>query len=642
MNNEKILYKKIIPNVEKEYNKKDFSFFYTRLGRNYDELCKKFLSIYGENEKVEESFVELILSLAELYKDRPNELRLLDVKREQDKKWFLDPKWVGTMLYVDRYNKDLKGFLEKVDYLEELGVNYVHLMPLLKMPKGENDGGYAVSDYRAVDEKFGSMKDIENISKLFRKKDMLLELDLVLNHTSHEHEWAKKALEGKKEYQDMYYMYDTREIPDKFEESLPEVFPETAPGNFTYRAEINKWVFTVFNTYQWDLNYTNPKVFIEMCKILLNLANKGIDILRLDAVAFMWKKLGTSSQNLQEAHILLQLFKLCSKIVAPGVLFKAEAIVQPEEIVKYLGNDGVEECEIAYNASYMVYLWDAMATGNKKILENGLEHIPRLPKGTTWINYIRCHDDIGLGYADRDIISAGYSPFDHKQFVISYYTGEYADSHATGDRFMYNPKTKDARITGSTASLLGLEKGINNAQEDIIERAIRKILLMHSGIMSFGGIPLVYYGDELASLNDYSFLSDDTKKNDNRWLNRPVIDWEKANNRKVEGTIENIVFTSIQKMIKIRRSLKEFQGENDFELVKNESDYIFSFLRKLDDSKTLVLMNMSNKTQYISQYIIEKTGFTSKIYDRYTEQDIEIINRKIEIKPYEFLWIGER
>ena len=486
------------------------------------------------------------------------------------------------------------------------------------------------------------MADIRKIASTFRAKNMLLELDLVLNHTSNEHEWAQKALQGEKEYQDMYYMYDDRSMPDAFEQTLPEIFPENAPGNFTFLPAINKWVFTVFNTYQWDLNYTNPKVFIEMIKILLNLANQGVDVLRLDAVAFMWKKLGTQSQNLDEAHILLQLFKACSKIAAPGAIFKAEAIVQPLEIVKYLGGGVVDECEIAYNASYMVYLWDAMATQNKRILEHGLQNIPRLPKGTTWINYIRCHDDIGLGYADQDILAAGYNPFDHKQFMISYYVGEFEGSPAKGQRFMYNPKTKDARITGATATLLGLEKGLEEGNAGLTEMAVRKILLMHSGIMSFGGIPLVYYGDELACTNDYSYLDDPTKVDDNRWLNRPVIDWKKAAKRNQPGTIEHRVFSALKQMIALRKTIPEFYNENDYQLVKNENQHVFSFLRTRDWHKTLVLMNMSAQPQTVSQSILEQTGFGHYVYDQYQQRDVVLENGNLQLEPYQFLWLKQK
>ncbi|TDT72575.1 amylosucrase [Hypnocyclicus thermotrophus] len=635
---DKYLYESI-DKINKKYSKKDLTIFYTRLGKNFTTLYEKYSKLYKENSLFVDRLEELIISLADMYVERSNELKELDRERELDNNWYMSQNWVGTMLYVDRYNKDLKGFKEKINYLEELGINYVHLMPILKMPKKENDGGYAVSDYRVVDEKFGTMDDIRDISKTFREKNMLLELDLVLNHTSDEHEWAKKALSGEKEYQDMYYMFDDRVIPDEFEKTLPEVFPQTAPGNFTYRKEIDKWVFTVFNNYQWDLNYTNPKVFIEMVKIMLNLANQGVDILRLDAVAFMWKKIGTDSQNLEEAHIILQLYKVCAKIVAPGVVFKAEAIVQPKEIVKYLGGGIVDECEIAYNASYMVYLWDAMATQNKKILERGLENIPRIPKNTTWVNYIRCHDDIGLGYADHDIISAGYSPFDHKQFIISFYVGEFPSSYAKGERFMYNPKTKDARISGATASLLGLEKGILEKNRDLIDKAVKRIILMHSGIMSLGGIPLVYYGDEVGFTNDYSFLNDEGKKNDNRWLNRPIINWNKVENRKKEGTIENKIFIAIQKMIKIRKNLKEFYNENNYTIIKNENEHVFSFLREYQGEKTLVLMNVSEHYQVVSQEILNRANLGYRVYNIYNGNEINLEHGLIKLDPYEFLWL---
>jgi amylosucrase len=372
------------------------------------------------------------------------------------------------------------------------------------------------------------------------------------------------------------------------------------------------------------------------------LANQGVDIVRLDAVAFMWKQLGTDSQNLDEAHIILQLYKACARITAPGLLFKAEAIVQPRDIVKYLGEGKEDECEIAYNASYMVYLWDAMATQNKKIIERGLEFIPRLPEKTTWINYIRCHDDIGLGYADHDIISAGYSPFEHRQFIINYYCGDLDFSPAKGERFMYNPKTKDARISGATASLLGLEKGLETGNSYIVQKAIKKIILMHSGIMSLGGIPLVYYGDEVGHTNDYSFLQDPLKKNDNRWLNRPIIDWDKVAKKNLQGTLENKIYSAIKKMIDVRKDIKEFHSENDYKIIKNENNSVFSFMRELDEEKTLILMNVSEQTQYVNDYIVRHNNLGYYIYDQYSGRDIRVENNQIKLEPYEFLWLKKR
>jgi len=627
---------KIVLKMTKE-DTTDLTLFLTRLGKNYKTIYNKFQHLYGGREDFLESLEKLIYSLKEMYVNRSKELKELDLEREDYPNWYQDNKIVGTMLYVDRYSDDLKGFENKIDYLKELGINYVHLMPILKSPKGENDGGYAVSDYGQIDEKFGTMDDVRRLAKKFKKENMIIELDLVLNHTADEHNWAKKALAGDKKYQDYYYMYDDRKIPDEFEKTLPEVFPNIAPGNFTYREEINKWVFTIFNKYQWDLNYTNPAVFIEVIKIMLNIANQGIDILRLDAVAFMWKRIGTNSQNVMEAHLLLQLMKACSEIVAPGTVFKAEAIVQPNEIVKYLGQ-GIEdkECEIAYNASFMVFLWDAIATKNTKLMIKGLENMPRIPKDTTWINYIRCHDDIGLGFSDFDAMQVGYDPRLHRKFLIEYYVGEFFGSMAKGKRFMYNPKTGDARISGSLASLAGLEKSLEENNQEEIEKSINKILLLHSGILSFGGIPMIYAGDELGTLNDYSYLDDDTKKNDNRWMHRPIMDWNKAQKRN-QKSVESIIFNRLKEMIKVRKELIEFDGVNDYELYNTENPHIFSFLRHRNEEKTLVLMNFSDEVEYINKNLIKKVGFNeikNLEGNKFKENKESII-----MNPYEFYWI---
>ena len=636
----------IIARLPSRFPRKDLSVFLVRFGANFSTLLNLFERIYGQREDVEEQLYQLVLAMAEMYLARSPELRKLDRQREEDKNWYMSPNWVATMLYVDRFSGDLKGFTEKINYLEELGINYVHLMPLLKMPKEPNDGGYAVSDYRSVEERFGTMEDIREIAGVFRSRNMLLELDLVLNHTSNEHEWARKAAEGDKECQEMYYMYDDRGIPDLFEQTLPEIFPETAPGNFTYVEALNKWVFTTFNTFQWDLNYSNPRVFTEMAKILLNLANQGVDVLRLDVVAFMWKRLGTQCQNLDEAHLLLQMFKACTKITAPGAIFKAEAIVQPKEIVKYLGGGVADECEIAYNASFMVYLWDTMATRNKLILENGLKNIPRLPSGTTWINYIRCHDDIGLGYADQDILNAGFNPFEHRQFIISYYVGEFEGSTSKGQRFMYNPRTKDARITGSTASLLGLERAIEENNRQKTEDGIRRILLMHGLIMSFGGIPLVYYGDEVAHLNDYSYIEDASKANDSRWLNRPVIDWDKVKLRHQSGTVEQRVFDGLRKMIAIRKNLPEFHNANDYRLLENDNPQVFTFVRQQGWQRALVAANLSGGVQRLPRTILDHAGFGHFVFDAYEDRPVNLgggqQDGQLVLEPYQFLWLKQR
>jgi amylosucrase len=416
------LLNQILDEIKPELRERDLRHFYTRLGANFYVIHQLFHFLYGKREDFKEQMIQLVEVMATRYTQRHIDLKQLDSEREKDHNWFLSQEWVGMALYADGFAGDLQGVEKKLPYLQELGVNMVHVMPIMVCPEGASDGGYAVSDFRNVDPRVGNLEAISILSASARKRGMLLILDMVLNHTSDEHEWVQRARAGEKKYQDYFYIFDTRDVPDMFEETMPEIFPETAPGNFTWDESMEKWVMTVFNHYQWDLNYSNPAVFIEMLDNNLFWANQGADILRLDAVAFLWKKIGTTCQNEREAHLILQLMKDCCQVTAPGVLFIAEAIVAPVEITKYFGEDAViaKECEIAYNATFMALLWDAVATKNTQLLWRGIQSLPTKLDRATWLNYLRCHDDIGLGFDDADIVRAGYQPTPHRQFLVDY------------------------------------------------------------------------------------------------------------------------------------------------------------------------------------------------------------------------------
>jgi len=475
-----------------------------------------------------------------------------------------------------------------------------------------------------------------------------LTLDVVVNHTSNEHEWASQARQGDKKFQDYYYVFDDREMPDMFEESMPEIFPETSPGNFTWDEEMGKWVMTVFNDFQWDLNYRNPAVFIEMVDIILFWANKGADILRLDAVAFLWKKIGSHCQNEREAHLLLQLMKDCCQVTAPGVLFIAEAIVAPVEITKYFGEDAInaKECEIAYNATFMALLWDALATQEATLMNISVSNLPDKLERATWLNYVRCHDDIGLGFSDSDIQLAGNDPFAHRRFLVDYYTGKYDASAARGKPFGENEKSGDARIAGSLASLVGLEAGLEQGDPEAIDTAINKILLLHSLILSFGGIPLLYYGDEIGTLNSYGYIDDDHKSNDSRWLHRPAIDWTKAELRDQPGSVEYRIFSSLKKMIALRKEIPAFADYNNRELLTVENPHLFAFLR-LDPlnsrSRIMVVANFSDEQQLMSFDILSHMGFSQYkgVTDIYSGKSPSMLDDRVVIPPLSFCWLSE-
>jgi amylosucrase len=584
--------------------------FYTRFVANTAAVHDLYQQLYGRHPFAEQNFVLLISSIADAYLARPVMLKESDEEKENEGNWFLSNQIAGMSLYVDRFAGNLAKMPERLAYLKKLGINFLHLMPVMESPEGESDGGYAVSDFRKVDSRFGTLKDLQQLQKQMRKDKMYLMLDIVLNHTSHRHEWAQKAKAGETQYQDYFYMYTNRQLPDQFDAAMPEVFPESSPGNFTWSEECQKWVMTVFHHYQWDLNYTNPRVLVEMMDNILFYANLGVDILRIDAPAFIWKQMGTTCQNLPQAHTLLRLIKQCVQIAAPGMALLGEAIVAPKEIMKYFGTGlfTARECDFAYNATHMALQWDALATGDTQVMLAAQHELLQKPYGTTWITYTRCHDDIGLGYDDYMIQHAGYTPYNHRRFIKDFYSGVAEGSTATGALFSVNPKTQDARISGSLASLCGLEKALQGQNKNEIDLAVSKILLMQAHSFFLGGVPMLFYGDELGYTNDYSYLQDEGKSYDNRWMHRPVIDWEKNEKINEPDSIEHTIFTATQRLIALRKKLPMVADYKNLTWLSPFNIHVAGYLRTLDEQRLYCVFNFSKHTAYLSWAAFKQHG----------------------------------
>ena len=639
----------ILDELKPEISREDLRHFYTRLGANFYAIHTLFAHLYGHHEDFFEQLKALVERLARAHIDRPEDLKHIDMSREEDHNWFLSQEIVGMALYCDGFAGDIKGLESRLPYLSELGVNMVHILPILDCPEGASDGGYAVSDFRDIDPRVGTLDDLRDLTTTMRKRGMLLTLDVVVNHTSDEHQWAMRSKAGDRRYQDFYYVFENRDVPDMFEETMPEIFPETSPGNFTWDPTMGKWVVTVFNSYQWDLNYTNPRVLIEMLDIILFWANQGADIIRLDAVAFLWKQIGTTCQNEREAHLILQLMKDCCQIVAPGMLFIAEAIVAPLEIIKYFGEDAViaKECEIAYNATLMALLWNSVATKSAKLLGQGLKSLPNKLDRATWLNYARCHDDIGLGFDDADIRAVGYEPQAHRRFLVEWFTGRFKKSLARGQPFGVNEKTGDARISGSLASLVGLEAALETGNPKAIDLAIDQIVLLHGMIMSYGGIPLLYYGDEVGTLNDCTFLDDASKAGDTRWLHRPRIDWKKVERRREHGSIEQRIFDAVSKMISVRKTIPAFADFNNRELLDVGNPQLFAFLRthpEMSSDAVLVVANFDIKPSYLDLASLSNRGLFQygHVSDLYSGETPGLFNGKIVLPPCRFYWLTDQ
>ena len=472
---------------------------------------------------------------------RSDELFALDLCREADPGWFQRSGNLGYVCYADRFAGDLRGVAERLDYLAELEVTYLHLMPLLRPRPGENDGGYAVQSYDDVDPRLGTMDDLEQLAAALRRRGISLCIDLVVNHTAAEHDWAVRARRGEPGYRDRYFFAPDRTVPDAYERTLREVFPTFKPGNFTWLPDAQQWVWTTFNEFQWDLNYSNPVVFAEMLAVMGRLANRGVEVLRLDAVPFLWKRLGTDCENQPEAHALLRAFRALMAVVAPATVFKAEAIVPPELLVPYVGAGEPErtECEMAYHNQLMVMLWSSLATREAGLMTHALGRMADIPDHAAWVTYVRCHDDIGWAVMDTDAAAVGWDGFGHRRFLNDFYSGRFPGSFARGALFQENAVTGDARISGSAASLCGIEDALSRGDEAALDRACRRLELAYACAFAYGGIPLVYMGDELGLRNDHSYEADPALADDNRWLHRPPMDWDVAARRDLPGTLEH-------------------------------------------------------------------------------------------------------
>ena len=505
-----------------------------------------------------------------------------DLQREAEADWYQQPDMVGYVAYADRFAGTLAGIHERLDYLGELGVTYLHLMPLLRAREGESDGGYAVASYDEVEPSLGTTTDLRNLSDALHSRGMNLCVDLVVNHTAAEHDWALKARAGDEKYRDYYFFHPDREMPDRYERTLREVFPSFAPGNFTWLEDAQQWVWTTFNTFQWDLNWGNPDVFVEFAGIMMRLSGLGVDLLRLDAVPFMWKREGTDCENQPEVHVLLCTLRAVLATASPSLIFKAEAIVPPDQLTPYVGagDPPRRECEIAYHNQLMVLLWSSLATGEARLLTNSLQRVGDIPSHATWVTYVRCHDDIGWAITDDAASSLGWNGFDHRNFLNSFFSGAFDGSFARGEIFQFNPETGDGRISGSAASLCGIESALASGDTTALDIAVRRLELVYAVIASFGGIPLIYMGDEIGLLNDHSYLDNPDLAADNRWVHRPRMDWDAAARRGTKGTLENRLFVMFSSLMADRARTPQLHGATNPRALAVENNEIYALVRR--------------------------------------------------------------
>lgn len=617
--------------------------FDLRLKRSANDLWPMLEQLYGTHPDYPAMRNDLLDEMRRAWKARSADLKNLDLERDLEPDWFQRPDMLGYVFYIDRFAGDLQGVHDKLDYLESLGVNYVHLMPCLKPRPGDNDGGYSVMDYRRINPALGSMKDLSALAKALRKRKISLCIDMVLNHTAKEHEWAVKARKGDQAHQDMYWFFDDDSTPKAYEKTLIEIFPDNAPGSFTHYDDIDKWVWTTFNEHQWDLNWSNPRVFLEIAKIMLFLANRGVNVLRLDAVAFMWKRMGTRCQSEPEVHMILRALRAVTRICAASVLHLEEAIVGPAEMLTYFGrgeHDG-REGNLAYHNNLMVQYWSALATRNTQLMTHVLRtHFPENLTNATYATYIRCHDDIGWAITDEDAGALGFSGGAHRAYLSDFYEGTFEGTFARGALFQENEETGDKRISGTFASLAGLEKAMEEGDADQIDLAVQRILLGNALIASYGGVPLIYMGDELALTNDHGFRAVPEHAHDTRWIHRPFMDWDRVAALPDQPDQPYArVFAGTQYIFARRRATHQLHGGNACRIRDAGNAGIFAFSRIAPSGILLCLFNFTETWQPLSASWIREQGVTH-FYDALSDGTVQLDNETFNLPPLGRVWLS--
>ncbi|MFT4050724.1 MAG: alpha-amylase family protein [Microbacterium sp.] len=597
--------------------------FLARFDAQFPRLHDLFLRLYGSRADGQEQLAQTVAVACASWNTRPLDLKVRDGQRAADPDWFQSERMLGGVCYVDRYAGNLAGIREQIPYFRQLGLTYLHLMPLFDAPEGDNDGGYAVSSYRKVNPSLGTMAQLTELAADLRTAGISLVVDFIFNHTSNEHEWARKAVAGDPDYADFYLIFEDREMPDAYERTTREIFPDDHPGSFV-QLEDGRWIWSTFYHYQWDLNYANPAVFRAMAGEMLFLANQGVEVLRMDAVAFIWKQLGTACESLPEAHLLLQAFNAVLAMAAPGMVFKSEAIVHPDEVVTYISPN---ECQLSYNPLQMALTWEALATRDGRLLQDALERRHALPAGTAWVNYVRSHDDIGWTFADEDAAALGIDGYGHRQFLNRFYTGRHEGSFARGVAFQENPATGDARVTGTTASLAGIEAGDIGGED--------RVVLAHAIALSTGGIPLLYLGDEVAQLNDYSYTDDPARRGDSRWVHRGNRPRDQYARRDDPTTPAGRVFRRLTKLITARQHAPELGGG---QLIGFRTPYasVVGYQRPGAGSAILVLANVSDADAAIEPQTF--SGFGRSAFDLVHDTTLDL-GEGLVLPAHGFVWL---
>ena len=613
--------------AKKEENDRIFA---QRLERHHDEFRWLYMELYGNDDM----FAELCDQMKRYYDERNDKLKTLDAEREAEGEWYRKRDMLGMMMYIDNFAGNIKGVQEKLPYLEKCNVNYVHLMPFLDSPKGRSDGGYAVADFRKVKPELGTMEDLSELAEKCHEKGISLCMDFVMNHTSEDHEWAVKARQGDGEYMSRYFFYADPSIPQEYEKTVPQVFPTTAPGNFTYLPELGHYVMTTFYPYQWDLNYRNPRVFNEMMYNFLYLANQGMDIIRIDAVPYIWKELGTNCRNLPQVHTIVRMMRMIGEIVCPGIVLLGEVVMEPDKVAPYFGTVEKPECHMLYNVTTMATTWNTVATRDIRLLRKQMDIVCALPREYTFLNYLRCHDDIGWGLDYDTLKTWGMEEVPHKKYLNDYFQGKTEGSVSRGELYNEDLVTGDARFCATTASMCGVESAGFEQDEQKMDQAITKDVMLHAYMFTQSGIPMLYSGDEIGQVNDYTYKDDPEKAPDSRYIHRGKFNWDLVDNIENKESVQGKIFQALDKLEAIRRNEAVFNTDAEVYTKDYSDQSVLWIIRRAEGEELHAVFNFSDYPKTI--WMPETAEYT----DLLTGKKAEVTT--VDLPGWGFFWMKKK
>lgn len=572
-------------------------------------LKDRLQDLYGNSAHYDTWLQAFVKSICIEAFNRPPHLRQQDQERATNPNWHLE-LGLAYVAYADHFAGGLRGVIDRIPHLKDMGVGYLHLLPFLKAGPPPNDGGFAVASFEDVDPRLGSNEDLAALLAALRAAGISLCCDFVLNHVSDHHPWALAAKRGNESARRRFHWLATPSEVAEHERHLKQIFPETAPGNFTWVPECQAYAWTTFYPFQWDLNYAEPEVFSDIALALLRLANRGIDAFRLDSTAFLWKRLGTPCSNLPQVHSILQALRAVVEIAAPGVLLKAEVIMPTRDLPPYFGLASGEtmpstaqpsihqpECHLAYHASLMAASWAALAEEDAAFPKAVLRATPTLPTGAGWLTYVRCHDDIGWGVLRPECLDLNDPDALRLKAASSFFSSSNPESYAEGSPFQSSDPANPHGTNGMLASLVGLHKAHQSGSPEQLELALLRYGLMHALALFVGDLPLVYMGDEFGQAN----LSPEAIKlrggDDGRELHRVVWSDSIYQDRLNAGTVSGMAWGVFKRLSQARSRMAATLSHGSCSIYAGISDS--QHLLCLQRGSSVGLFNFSSQHQIL-------------------------------------------